>query len=156
MASRDPPPGQGGQLLYALVSRGRVILVEHSQVTGNASLVALELLGKLPQSDVRVSYVADRHAFHCLVSGGLTYLCVSTEVCVCTCVLRRAPGTFAAAEARGEAASPRSGRAPTAAVRPSAARNTGTGPAAAFPVPGRPALRVPTEVWVCGRHRCGI
>ena len=63
MASRDPPPGQGGQLLYALVSRGRVILVEHSQVTGNASLVALELLGKLPQSDVRVLIDPAGHPF---------------------------------------------------------------------------------------------
>lgn len=71
------------RLEYALVARpGPVVLAEHSLVTGNASLVAISLLEKLPQQggDARASYISDKHVFHILVSDGLVYLCMADEV----------------------------------------------------------------------------
>lgn len=70
-------------IVCALVARGPTILAEHSTVSGNSSLVALSILEKQAaglQGDQRVSYLADRHAFHLLVKQGLTYLCVADQV----------------------------------------------------------------------------
>ena len=68
-------------ILYALVARGPVVLAEYSGVTGNAPLVALSLLEKLPPAaDAKASYLSDQMAFHVLVEGGLAYLCMTDEV----------------------------------------------------------------------------
>jgi len=75
--------------LYGLVARGTTVLAEHSTVVGNAHLVAHRILEKLPEGDSRTSYSQDRHIFHVLVSGGLTYLCMAEEE-----VGRRIPYTF--------------------------------------------------------------
>ncbi|KAL6780431.1 Vesicle-associated membrane protein 713 [Auxenochlorella protothecoides] len=67
-------------ILYALVARGPVILCEYNLVRGNAPLVALNLLEKwVPRPDAKASYVADKHVFHLLSDGELTYLCMSDE-----------------------------------------------------------------------------
>ncbi|GBG62518.1 hypothetical protein CBR_g30836 [Chara braunii] len=70
-------------ILYALVARGTMILAEHNKAQGNADVVARRLLEKIPpaqpQQDSRVSYTQDRHIFHLLRSGGLTYMCMSEE-----------------------------------------------------------------------------
>jgi hypothetical protein len=72
-----------GGILYALVSRGTVILAEYSSVQGNASVVAVQLLEKLPTGDLesrRSSFVAHQHVFHLLTADGMTYLCMAEEV----------------------------------------------------------------------------
>lgn len=67
-------------LLYALVGRGTVVLAECSQVSGNASVVALSLLEKLPPGDTKASFISDRHVFHVLASDGLVFLVMADEV----------------------------------------------------------------------------
>lgn len=67
------------QLLYSLVARGSVILAEHSNISGNANLIAVRLLEKLPNENTRVSYTQDRHMFHILVQDGITFLCMAEE-----------------------------------------------------------------------------
>lgn len=66
-------------LLYALIARGTVVLAEHSVVSGNANLLAMRILEKLPPENMRVSYTQDQHMFHVLVNDGITFLCVSEE-----------------------------------------------------------------------------
>lgn len=66
-------------LLYALVARGPVVLAEHSLVSGNANLIAVRILEKLPAEDTRVSYTQDRHMFHVVVADGITFLCMADE-----------------------------------------------------------------------------
>ncbi|KAK9825798.1 hypothetical protein WJX74_008314 [Apatococcus lobatus] len=67
-------------ILYSLVARGPVVLAEHSNVSGNAHLVAHRILEKLPQNhDSRVSYTQERHLFHVLISDGITFLCMTDE-----------------------------------------------------------------------------
>ena len=73
--------GGGGGILYALVARGSVVLAEHAAVSGNSSVVAVGLLGKVPQEEgFRASWAAGQHAFHILSTGGLTYLCMAEQV----------------------------------------------------------------------------
>jgi hypothetical protein len=73
--------GSGGGILYALVARGSVVLAEHAAVSGNSSVVAVGLLGKVPQDEgFRASWAAGQHAFHILSTGGLTYLCMAEQV----------------------------------------------------------------------------
>eukprot|EP00877_Chromochloris_zofingiensis_P005730 jgi/Chrzof1/15158/Cz09g29140.t1 len=67
------------KLLYALVARGSVILAEHSNITGNANLIAVRILEKLPQEDTRVSYAQERHMFHVLIQDGITFVCMAEE-----------------------------------------------------------------------------
>mmetsp|Transcript_11759 Transcript_11759/g.30108 ORF Transcript_11759/g.30108 Transcript_11759/m.30108 type:complete len:223 (-) Transcript_11759:113-781(-) len=69
----------GSGIQYALLARGTVVLAESSVVSGNANLVAHKILERLPPDDQRVSYSQDRHLFHILISGGLTYLCMADE-----------------------------------------------------------------------------
>ena len=68
------------QILYALVSRGTIVLAECSATQGNANTIARRILERLPASDsVRQSYTQDRHLFHILTEEGLTFLCMSDE-----------------------------------------------------------------------------
>ncbi len=73
------------RILYALVSRGSVILAEETLgkknkrgVSGNFATVASKLLAKFPNSDGKNTYSYDReHEFHLLSKGGLFYLCLA-------------------------------------------------------------------------------
>ena len=47
------------------------------------------LLGKIPPIDGKMSYVYDKHVFHYLVEGSVTYLCMADEG-----MKRRIPFTF--------------------------------------------------------------
>jgi vesicle-associated membrane protein 7 len=69
-------------LIYALVSRGPVVLAEHtgSGLTGNFSTVSRVLLKKIPQyENKKCSCVYDKYVFHYDVSDNLIYLCMSDE-----------------------------------------------------------------------------
>jgi len=61
------------------VARGTVVLAEYSITSGNFTTIATRILGKIPQNDNKMSYVADRHIFHYIVEDGLTFLCMADE-----------------------------------------------------------------------------
>eukprot|EP00878_Enallax_costatus_P020277 GHUV01021428.1.p1 GENE.GHUV01021428.1~~GHUV01021428.1.p1 ORF type:complete len:191 (+),score=39.85 GHUV01021428.1:192-764(+) len=67
------------KLLFALVARGTVVLAEHNTTTGNAAVVAIRILERLPAEDTRVTYAQDRHMFHIMVHDGLTFMCMAEE-----------------------------------------------------------------------------
>ena len=58
-------------------------------LAGNFPTVTRVLLGKIPPIDGKMSYVYDKHVFHYLVEGNVTYLCMADEG-----MKRRIPFTF--------------------------------------------------------------
>ncbi|CAN4104558.1 unnamed protein product [Withania somnifera] len=66
-------------LIYSFVSRGTIILAEHSEFTGNFSSIATQCLQKLPPSGGRFSYNCDDHTFNFLSDNGFTFCVVATE-----------------------------------------------------------------------------
>ncbi|WOL05111.1 hypothetical protein Cni_G13834 [Canna indica] len=68
-------------ILYALVARGTVVLVEFgAAAAGNASSVARQILEKISgATDTHVSYSQDRHVFHVKRTDGITVLCIADE-----------------------------------------------------------------------------
>ncbi|WIA44149.1 hypothetical protein OEZ86_010487 [Tetradesmus obliquus] len=70
---------RNGKLLYSLVARGTVVLAEQNNTTGNAPTIAIRILEKLGSEDTRVTYAQERHMFHVMVAGGLTFLCMADE-----------------------------------------------------------------------------
>ena len=85
-STSDPPvfypkmPQSG--ILYALVARGQIILAEYSGVAGNSGVIALQILEKLSTAlnGDRLSYIIDNHAFHVLISNGITFVCMTEQV----------------------------------------------------------------------------
>jgi vesicle-associated membrane protein 7 len=68
-------------ILYALVARGSVVLAEFSATSTNASVIARQILEKIPgNTDAHVSYSQDRYIFHVKRTDGLTVLCMADEV----------------------------------------------------------------------------
>lgn len=67
-------------ILFALVSRGSVILTEFSATSSNASAIARQILEKIPgNDDSHVSYSQDRYIFHVKRTDGLTVLCMADD-----------------------------------------------------------------------------
>lgn len=67
-------------ILYALVGRGSVVLAEYSGTTTNASVIARQILEKIPgNNDTHVSYSQDRYIFHVKRTDGLTVLCMADD-----------------------------------------------------------------------------
>jgi len=66
-------------IIYSLVARGSCVLAEFTSTSGNFTTVTRRILEKIPQNDSKMSYVYDRHIFHYVVDGGLTYLCMADE-----------------------------------------------------------------------------
>jgi len=67
------------KILFSLVARGSVILAEQSEVSGNANLIAVRILERIPQEDGRVSYTQDRHMFHVVTKDGITFMCMAEQ-----------------------------------------------------------------------------
>uniref|UniRef100_A0A7S2UV86 V-SNARE coiled-coil homology domain-containing protein n=1 Tax=Fibrocapsa japonica TaxID=94617 RepID=A0A7S2UV86_9STRA len=76
-------------ILYALISRGKVVLAEYTWTSGNFPTITRVLLAKIPSSDAKMSYVYDQYVFHYVVEDGITYLCMAEES-----DRRRLPFTF--------------------------------------------------------------
>jgi len=76
-------------IIYSLIARGTTVLAEYTATSGNFTTVTRRILDKIPPNDSRMSYVYDRHLFHCMVQDGLTYLCMADEE-----FGRRVPFTF--------------------------------------------------------------
>ncbi|KAG0472067.1 hypothetical protein HPP92_016613 [Vanilla planifolia] len=77
-------------ILYALVARGSVVLAEFSSTQTNASVIARQILEKIPgNEDSHVSYSQDRYIFHVKRTDGITVLCMADDT-----VGRRIPFAF--------------------------------------------------------------
>lgn len=57
-------------LIYSFVSKGTVVLAEHTSFTGNFSTVAIQCLHKLPPNSNKFTYSCDGHTFNFLVDKG--------------------------------------------------------------------------------------
>lgn len=67
-------------ILYGLVSRGKTVLAEFTNASGNFQTVTRVLLGKISENqDGKMSYVYDNHVFHYIVENRITYLCMCDE-----------------------------------------------------------------------------
>ena len=67
-------------ILYALVSRGKAVLAEYTDASGNFQTITRVLLGKIPENqDGKMSYVYDNHVFHYIVDNRIIYLCMCDE-----------------------------------------------------------------------------
>ena len=68
-------------ILYALVSRGKTVLAEYTDASGNFQTITRVLLGKIPENeDGKMSYVYDQHVFHYIVENRVIYLCMCDEI----------------------------------------------------------------------------
>lgn len=66
-------------LIYSLISRGKTVLAEYTDSSGNFPTVTRVLLAKIPLEDGRMSYVYNKYIFHYLVQDGIIYLCMADE-----------------------------------------------------------------------------
>mmetsp|Transcript_13650 Transcript_13650/g.34829 ORF Transcript_13650/g.34829 Transcript_13650/m.34829 type:complete len:220 (+) Transcript_13650:233-892(+) len=70
-------------ILYSLVARGNVVLVEYANATGNFALVTRAILEKMPPQaspvPLKKSYQYDRQTFHFILVSGITYLCMTEQ-----------------------------------------------------------------------------
>jgi len=66
-------------IVYALVARERCVLAEFTLTSGNFPTVTRVLLSKILPHDSKMSYVYDKHVFHYVVSGGITFLCMADQ-----------------------------------------------------------------------------
>mmetsp|Transcript_2908 Transcript_2908/g.3044 ORF Transcript_2908/g.3044 Transcript_2908/m.3044 type:complete len:217 (-) Transcript_2908:92-742(-) len=67
-------------ILYGLISRGKTVLAEFTNASGNFQTVTRVLLGKISENqDGKMSYVYDNHVFHYIVENRITYLCMCDE-----------------------------------------------------------------------------
>lgn len=65
-------------IIYALVARGRNVLAEHTESSGNFTTVTRMLLQKIRDDvDARASYEYDEYVFHYQVRNGITHLCMT-------------------------------------------------------------------------------
>ncbi|KAJ2513683.1 hypothetical protein GGI11_004217 [Coemansia sp. RSA 2049] len=79
----QPSSSSSSGIVYALVSRGPVILAEHTAAGvgggGNFQQVTQAILDKIPPNDSKLTYVYDRFLFHYISEGGIVYLCVADD-----------------------------------------------------------------------------
>ncbi|CAN6445466.1 unnamed protein product [Victoria cruziana] len=66
-------------LIYSFVSKGAVVLAEHTSFTGNFSTIAIQCLQKLPSNSNKFTYSCDGHTFNYLVDNGFVFLVVADE-----------------------------------------------------------------------------
>jgi vesicle-associated membrane protein 7 len=77
-------------ILYALVSRGEIVLAEYTSKSGNFPTITRVLLGKIKSSaNGKMSYIYDQYAFHYIVENSLIYLCLCDDL-----TQRRVPFAF--------------------------------------------------------------
>ncbi|KAJ1860459.1 hypothetical protein LPJ73_001361 [Coemansia sp. RSA 2703] len=80
MSSSLSPPASGSSgIIYALVSRGPVILAEHSNMTSNLQQVTQAILERIPSTDSKLTYVYDRFLFHYISERGRIHLCMTDD-----------------------------------------------------------------------------
>ncbi|KAJ6403800.1 hypothetical protein OIU84_012078 [Salix udensis] len=66
-------------LIYSFVARGKVILADYTDFSGNFASIAAQCLQKLPAINNKFTYNCDGHTFNYLVDNGFTYCVVAVE-----------------------------------------------------------------------------
>jgi vesicle-associated membrane protein 7 len=66
-------------ILYSLISRGTVVLVEYTGTSGNFPTITRVLLGKITLEDGRMSYIYDQYVFHYIIENNIIYLCLCDD-----------------------------------------------------------------------------
>ncbi|KAJ6687026.1 SYNAPTOBREVIN LONGIN-LIKE DOMAIN PROTEIN-RELATED [Salix purpurea] len=66
-------------LIYSFVARGKVILADYTDFSGNFASIAAQCLQKLPATNNKFTYNCDGHTFNYLVDNGFTYCVVAVE-----------------------------------------------------------------------------
>lgn len=66
-------------LIYSFVSKGNVVLAEHTSYSGNFSTIAVQCLQKLPSNSSKYTYSFDGHTFNYLLDNGFVFLVVADE-----------------------------------------------------------------------------
>jgi vesicle-associated membrane protein 7 len=81
-AQPSPTDQTNPQLIYSVIARERVILVEYGPYSGNFPTVTRLILDKIPSvPGQRKSYTYDSYVFHYITSNGLTYVCLADRAC---------------------------------------------------------------------------
>jgi vesicle-associated membrane protein 7 len=76
-------------LIHALVSRGPIILAEHSSGKRDFSNAVQTILSKIPPNNSKLTYVWEQYLFHYISENGLTFLVMADDS-----VGRRMPFAF--------------------------------------------------------------
>jgi len=72
------PPVASKGIIYSLIARDTVVLVEYASASGNFMTVSRIILEKIPSKvDAKRSYEYGEYMFHFMVHQGVTYLCMS-------------------------------------------------------------------------------
>ncbi|KAJ5068120.1 vesicle-associated membrane protein [Anaeramoeba ignava] len=66
-------------IIYSFVARGKTILAEYSDSTGNFKQACRQILGKIGQKDTKMTYVYDKYNFHFISEKNLIYMCMADE-----------------------------------------------------------------------------
>lgn len=64
-------------LYYALVARGKIVLCDHAEVSGNFEALCQSMLQTKREDGSKISYQEGRYLFHVSTVGLLTFICVS-------------------------------------------------------------------------------
>ena len=67
-------------ILYGLIARGKNVLAEYTFTSGNFPTITRVLLGKIPDTDGKMSYVYDQHVFHYIVENHIIYMCMCDDM----------------------------------------------------------------------------
>lgn len=67
-------------ILYGLIARGKNVLAEYTNTSGNFPTITRVLLGKIPDTDGKMSYVYDQHVFHYIVENHIIYMCMCDDM----------------------------------------------------------------------------
>lgn len=66
-------------IYYSLVARGKIVLCDHAEVSGNFESLCQSILQTKRQDGSRISYNSGRYLFHVATIGQLTFVCVTEE-----------------------------------------------------------------------------
>lgn len=65
-------------IYYALIARGTVVLVDHTNASGNFEQTTASILPRIaPHENTKCTYVSEGYQFHVVVEDGLVYLCLA-------------------------------------------------------------------------------
>eukprot|EP00127_Corallochytrium_limacisporum_P005334 Clim_evm10s203 gene=Clim_evmTU10s203 len=67
------------QLIFTQISRGTIVLVEYSSLSNNLDAMVRQLLPKIGNENVRMSYLYQGYLIHYLKENGIVYLTCTPE-----------------------------------------------------------------------------
>lgn len=71
--------GHQASLIYAMVTRGRIILADYTAFKGNFADIGVKTLEELPQGNNKFSVVHGKYTLNFLIDEGLTYMVLCDE-----------------------------------------------------------------------------